>query len=310
MEVVVRVPGVVRVRLLDRDVVEAAPLEQDSPARERELLDDAADHLAASGAADRRQVRRPDHVARGEGGAARRQLELVQVEPSTGCRQPRDHSVGRVHDDEPAAAEPTFCSAFPPREHGFALVERRAEVHRRERRRRVEPDDVSPSVEDQRAALSRARGRREEEGVVGHLPHAGSSRAVAADPAASGSAGRRSATEASPPRLPAAPSRPSSATPPSSEPERAARGTPQEAGASRVLVADQRERVRIEGDHRPPRDQPIKSWIAARPSSACRPGRDARRQYCRDSVAGTTRSSENPRAKPGWPGTRPTRGHR
>ena len=40
------------VRLLDRDVVEAAPLEEDRALGIVELLDDAADHLPARRAAD------------------------------------------------------------------------------------------------------------------------------------------------------------------------------------------------------------------------------------------------------------------
>ena len=80
MEVVVRrVHAHARVALADRNVIEAPPFEEDAAARERELLDDAADDDAVAKPAEARQVRRHRLPGGDERRAVRRQHELVEV---------------------------------------------------------------------------------------------------------------------------------------------------------------------------------------------------------------------------------------
>ena len=157
MEVVEWVACVDRVGLGDRDVVEAAPLEEHAATRQGELLHHTADHLPANRASDGRQVGRPHLVARDERRVLRRQQELVQVRlPPAARGQPRDDPIGLIEDDVGSPAKSKIGLAFPPRQHRLAVVVTGAEVHRGVRRRRVEPDDVARVVEDQHATLPRA----------------------------------------------------------------------------------------------------------------------------------------------------------
>src|SRR5262249_18329544 len=68
-----------RVRLRGVDVVEASPLEEHPRARDRELLDDAADDARPGASAEARQVPRRRVPGGDEGGPSRRDQELVQV---------------------------------------------------------------------------------------------------------------------------------------------------------------------------------------------------------------------------------------
>src|SRR5439155_7032760 len=64
-------------RLVDRDVVEAPPLADQTAARQRKLLDDAADNQVAATPADAPQIPRHCLVARHESGVVRCDDELV-----------------------------------------------------------------------------------------------------------------------------------------------------------------------------------------------------------------------------------------
>ena len=86
----------------------------------------------------------------------------VGLEPVAG-REARDLAVRVVDDHVLAARERVLLERLPPRQHRLALPQRDAEVHRRLRRGRVEPDDLAGGVEDHHPALAGARRRREEE---------------------------------------------------------------------------------------------------------------------------------------------------
>ncbi len=170
VEVVVRVARLLRVALVERDVLEAPPLPEQPSAGDRHLLDDAADDASVRRAADGGEVHRHRLVARDVGGAAARQHQLVQVGRAVSAgREAGDLAVGGVEDDVLADAEAVLGLPLPPGEHGLAAVAARAEVHRRVGRGGVEPDDLAVVVEDRDASLARPRGRRDEDEAGGRL---------------------------------------------------------------------------------------------------------------------------------------------
>jgi hypothetical protein len=75
------------VALVERDVIEAMPLEEDPASGDVELLDDAVQDLAVLRAADGGQIARNGVLDRDERGALGRQAEfvLVRVEPIAGA---------------------------------------------------------------------------------------------------------------------------------------------------------------------------------------------------------------------------------
>ena len=64
-------------RLLERDVIEAVPLEQDASSRDIDLLDDPLDQASVDRAADAREIGTDLVVDRDQGRVARRDHELV-----------------------------------------------------------------------------------------------------------------------------------------------------------------------------------------------------------------------------------------
>ena len=152
------------VRLLDGDVVEAVPLEQDPAAGKLELLDDPADDRSAPRAARAAKIGRHDLVRGDERGSFRRQQELVHVGRTTVARrEPRDDAVRPVDDHVRPIGETVPALALPPRQHRLSAIQADPQVHRTGRDGRMEPDGLAAAVDDQTAALARPRRRREEE---------------------------------------------------------------------------------------------------------------------------------------------------
>ena len=151
-------------RLGDVDVVEAAPLEEHTPARQLQLLHDASDHGRVAPSADRGEAHRPLLPARDQRRTLGRQQELVLVLAAVVAgAEARELTVGRIRDHVLTRAVAPGGRALPPRQHGLAAVALDAEAEGGQRRGGLEPDDLAGVVEDQRPALARARVRRDEQ---------------------------------------------------------------------------------------------------------------------------------------------------
>ena len=167
VEVVVRRRRVLRdlgqVRLVQRDVPEAVPLEEDAARRDVDLLEDRVERVAVARAADGAQVLRYLPIDRDQRRPLRREQELVLVAGETVPRAHlRDPPVGAVGDLVAPLPDALRRAALPPREHRPALVALDAEVGG-PRPHRVEPDDLAVVFDDQRPRLGVVLLRREEE---------------------------------------------------------------------------------------------------------------------------------------------------
>src|SRR5919107_4807566 len=124
--------GQLDVGLLDADVLQAVPLEDDFTALDVHLLDDPFAGHAILRAADRGEVRSRRGVGHQERGVLGRDEELVKV-PTTvtvARAHPGYLTVGVVEDHVLADAVPGRDLALPPSEHGSAFVVLPLEVSR------------------------------------------------------------------------------------------------------------------------------------------------------------------------------------
>ena len=114
-------PGERRVRVGDRDVVQAVPLEQDLAGSDVDLLHHAGQRDPLGRAADCGQVRGPRPVGGDQRGVLRADHELVQVRLQPVARlDGGDGAVRGVGDDRLALAVALDDLPFPPGEHGLA----------------------------------------------------------------------------------------------------------------------------------------------------------------------------------------------
>ena len=161
---VVRRPGV---GVPQRDVAVCVPLEHHEPGRDVDLLKDRVLEDAVAAAARRGQVCGDERVRGEEGGARRRDLELVQVGlVAVAGVDGGDRLVGGAHDLVVPEADAEFRGheAVPPREDRLSLEALDLEVRRRHAlRHRVKPDEPSLRVEDHRPGLAVPVRRRQED---------------------------------------------------------------------------------------------------------------------------------------------------
>ena len=153
-----------RVGLRDRHVVEAVPLEEHLPARELELLHDAADDSIVLLPTEGGQVGVGVGVRRDQRRVLGRDQKLVQVGgPAAARGELRDPPVGLVDDHVRPVTETVRRVPLPPGQDGLAPVQRRPEVHRG-RARGMEPDRLAGVVDDHHTALAGPlRGSEEQE---------------------------------------------------------------------------------------------------------------------------------------------------
>ena len=163
VEVVVRaLVGDARMRFVEADVVEAAPLEQHATTWQLELLHDASDHRAVREAAQAREVRRHSLPGGDERRAVRGEQKLVQVgRPAAARRHAHELAIAVVDDHVRPVAETVLGLALPPREGRLAAVDGRTEVQRHDGLRRPEPHRLAALV-----ALPGPGERRQEEVAV------------------------------------------------------------------------------------------------------------------------------------------------
>src|SRR5215208_7457776 len=109
--------GIIRrldVGLLDADVFQAVPLEDDLPGLDVHLLDDPFPGHAILRATDRGKVRSRRGVGRQERGVLRGDEELVQVPPQAVARaHPGYLAVSAIEDHMLAEAMPGYDPALP-----------------------------------------------------------------------------------------------------------------------------------------------------------------------------------------------------
>src|SRR5438874_5635520 len=155
-------------RLVDGDVLEAAPFPDQAAARKLQLLDDAADDLPASAASDARQIPRHRLVARHERRVVRRDDELVEVAvAAVRGGKARELAVRRVENDPLTDPEAVHDLALPPCQHRLPAIPPDLEVGHSLVSDRMEPDELAGVVEDHRTALARPRGRSDEHQTAG-----------------------------------------------------------------------------------------------------------------------------------------------
>src|SRR5919112_555289 len=132
VEVVVDVLGIIGrldVGLLDSDVLQAMPLEDDLPGLDVHLLDDPFPDHAILRAANRGEVRSPRSVGHQERGVLRGDEELVEVPTVTVARAHSGYlTVRAIEDHILADAVPGRDLALPPGEYGSAFVVLHLEV--------------------------------------------------------------------------------------------------------------------------------------------------------------------------------------
>src|SRR5262249_25309458 len=152
------------VRLVDRDVLKAAPFEEHASARDREFLHDTLDHLLGAGATDVRKIDGCEVPGGDESRALGREHEFMQVggQPAAG-RKTSELTIGAVEDHVFTVTQPMLGLPFPPGQDRFALVHGGTEVRRGSVPRWMEPDRHAVVVDYQHTPLSRSRGGRDEE---------------------------------------------------------------------------------------------------------------------------------------------------
>src|SRR5829696_6352953 len=126
---IVRIIGRLDVGLLDSDVLQAMPLEDDLPDLDVHLLDDPFPDHAILRAANRGEVRSLRSVGHQERGVLRGDEELVEVPTVTVARAHSGYlTVRAIEDHILADAVPGRDLALPPSEHGSAFVVLHLEV--------------------------------------------------------------------------------------------------------------------------------------------------------------------------------------
>src|SRR5215208_398574 len=126
---IVRIIGRLDVGLLDSDVLQAMPLEDDLPDLDVHLLDDPFPDHAILRAANRGEVRSLRSVGHQERGVLRGDEELVEVPTVTVARAHSGYlTVRAIEDHILADAVPGRDLALPPSEHGPAFVVLHLEV--------------------------------------------------------------------------------------------------------------------------------------------------------------------------------------
>jgi hypothetical protein len=140
--------------LVDADVIEAVPIQQDASGLQLDLLDMPDEHLPLGGCPDRGQIHRRCRICRDEGGSVSGELKVVQIglQAVTGTDR-LDWAIGIVADLTQSVAVRIGHRSPPPRQRRAAAVGLHVEVEPGAARRRGKPHEATPPVEHHQPLL-------------------------------------------------------------------------------------------------------------------------------------------------------------